>query len=58
MASAWGASFGKAFGNSWGVVDGSSIKRGGQSSHHRKIMRDDEELLLCISQYLCIASNS
>ena len=34
-------------------------KKGGSSSKHRKaIMRDDEDLLLCISQYMCISSNN
>jgi hypothetical protein len=58
MASAWGKSFGVAWGNSWGFVTESSVKRGGISAHHRKIMKDDEELLLCISHFMCIASNN
>ena len=26
--------------------------------HRKAIIRDDEDLLLCISQYMCIASNN
>lgn len=45
------------FADSYGSVV--SIKKAGGSSKHRKaIMRDDEDLLLCIYQYMCIASNN
>lgn len=33
-------------------------KKGGSSKHRKAILRDDEELLLCISHFMCIASNN
>lgn len=58
---AWGDSFSNFWGDAWGDCQNpqpESFPKGGMSKRRRAIFRDDEELLLCISQYLCIASNN